>query len=89
MSNRDELIDKVTAEVMKIYGVKSNNGDDCQKCSTEPSSSSRKPTAISNDIKPTITTNSSSNTKAQTVLVVPSSDSHLKKAIMMVSGNHL
>ena len=41
MSNRDELIDKVTAEVMKIYGVKSNNGDDCQKCSTEPSSSSK------------------------------------------------
>ena len=87
MSNRDELIDKVTAEVMKIYGVKSNTGDDCQKCSTEPSSSSRKPTAISNDIKPTINTNSSSNTKAHTVLVVPS-DSHLKKAIMMVCGNH-
>lgn len=87
MSNRDELIDKVTAEVMKIYGVKSNTGDDCQKCSTEPSSSSRKPTAISNDIKPTINTNSSSNTKVHTVLVVPS-DSHLKKAIMMVCGNH-
>ena len=87
MSNRNELIDKVTAEVMKIYGVKTDNAEDCQKCSTEPSASSRKPTAITNISNQTLNTNSDINVLSNNPLVVPP-DSHLKKAIMMVCGNH-
>ena len=87
MSNRNELIDKVTAEVMKIYGVKTDNGDDCQKCSTEPSASSRTPTAITTVSNQTLNTNSNINVVSNNPLAVPP-DSHLKKAIMMVCGNH-
>ena len=87
MSNRDELINKVTAEVMKIYGVKTVDDQDCQKCSTEPTASSRTPTAITNNSKQRIRVNSDTNELSEAPLVVPS-DSHLKKAIMMVCGNH-
>ena len=87
MSNRDELIDKVTAEVMKIYGVKTSDPEECQKCPTEPSLSSRKPTAISETSTKINEVKVNAKIMDKTALVVPP-DSNVKKAIMMICGNH-
>lgn len=84
MSTRDELINRVTSEVMKIYGVESSDTSQCGKCTSEVSDTSRKPTPISNQ---TLAQTLSASESTSNLLRVPS-DSGSKKAIMMVCGNH-
>lgn len=83
MNNRDELINKVTSEVMKIYGVKSSSDQACVKCTSEISGSSRKPTAISSQ---PAQLSAISNSATNSELRVPP-DSGNKKAIMLLCGN--
>ena len=84
MNNRDELINKVTSEVMKLYGVESSDTSQCVKCTTEVSDGSRKPTPISNQSADQEINASASISKQ---LRVPA-NSASQKAIMMVCGNN-